>query len=98
MKATVLDSPIFGGSMSLGSDCEELMFSDAIVTAADDAFGSPQLGMELVVAGILFLAIMLYVARVAWIALADARRMELKAVHSGATQKSTSYSGPVQAG
>ena len=74
------------------------MFSDAIVTAAGDVFGSPQLGLELVAASILCLAILFYVARVAWIALADARRMELKAVHSTAPQNAVPYAGPSKAG
>lgn len=73
------------------------MFANVIAVIANRVFGSPELGMELSAATLLGLGVALYVARVAWIALADVRRMELKAVHAAGPAPSQ-YRGSSTAG
>lgn len=69
------------------------MFFDAIASFALARFGS----LELFATSVLALAVFFYLVRVGWIALSDARRMELKAVRS-AVPSSTPYSGSSTAG
>ena len=67
------------------------MFSETI-----DLISHPGLQLEWLGAGLLACGVVVYLVRVAWIALAEARRMESKAVRVSAHEGA--YSGPSSAG
>jgi len=72
------------------------MFFNSLVSFSTSVFGSRTMGLELFAASVLALAVVCYLGRVAWIALADAHRMEMKAVRAQASNNR--YSGSSTAG
>jgi hypothetical protein len=61
-------------------------------------YSAPGLGLELFAAGLLAFGIVCYLTRVTWIALSQARRMEIEAMQNLAMESVADYSGPYCAG
>lgn len=72
------------------------MFFNSLVSFSTSVYGSQSMGLELLASTVLAVSVVGYLVRVGWIALADAHRMELKAVRSPVTTKQ--YSGSSTAG
>lgn len=72
------------------------MFFNSFVSFSNNVFGSRIMGLELFAASLLAVSVVFYLARVGWIALADAHRMEMKAVRTPVTNNQ--YSGSSTAG
>jgi len=78
---------------------EDRMFSEPTIHSVDNLFNAPGLGLEFAAAGVLALGVVCYLARVTWIALSHARRMELEAMQAVAMSSDDyNYSGPYCAG
>lgn len=75
------------------------MFSEPTVNAVGNLFNAPGLGLELAGASVLAFGVACYLARVAWIALSHARRMELETMQAMVIPSAdVAYSGPYCAG
>jgi hypothetical protein len=75
------------------------MFSEPSINAVSNLFNSPGIGLELMGASVLAFGVACYLARVAWIALSHARRMELESMQSLAfAGPNEEYQGPYCAG
>jgi len=75
------------------------MFTDLGSNSVNNLFNTPGLGLELAGASILAFGVACYLARVAWIALSHARRMELEAMQARiAPATELAYPGPYCAG
>lgn len=75
------------------------MFSQPTINSVENLLSAPGIGLELVGASVLALGVACYLARVTWIALSHARRMELQAMQSVAISSQQGvYSGPYCAG
>ncbi len=72
------------------------MFFNSFVSFSTSVFGSRTMGLELFASSVLALSVFFYLIRVGWIALADAQRMEMKAVR--APVPNNPYSGSSTAG
>jgi hypothetical protein len=70
------------------------MFSEPTIQSVNHLFNTPGLGLELLGASLVGVGVLCYLGRVAWIALSNARRMELASmtsatVPSGSADNST---------
>ena len=75
------------------------MFSEPTINSVNNLFSAPGLGLELMGASVLAFGVVCYMARVAWIALSHARRMELAAMQSVTMpSQEIAYAGPYCAG
>ena len=75
------------------------MFSEPTINSVDILFSAPGLGLELAGASVLAVAVVCYLARVAWVALSHARRMEMEAMQATAMPpQEYGYSAPYCAG
>ncbi len=72
------------------------MFFNSFMSFSTSVFGSRTMGLELFASSVLAVSVVFYLARVGWIALADAHRMEMKAVRTPVTNNP--YSGSSTAG
>lgn len=74
------------------------MFSEPTINSVNNLFSAPGLGLELVGAGVMALGVACYLARVAWIALSHARRIEQESMQVAMASQTAPYSGPYCAG
>ena len=78
---------------------EKTMFSEPTITFVSHLFNAPGLNLELAGAGGLALGVVCYLARVCWIAMSVARRMDLEsAQRTLLPHRNYDYSGPYCAG
>jgi hypothetical protein len=76
------------------------MFSEPTINSVSNLFSAPGFELELLGAGVLAVGVALYFARVTWIALSYARRMEASSqqVVMNTPHPELAYSGPYCAG
>ena len=75
------------------------MFSEPIINSVNNLFNVPGLGLDLAGAGVLACGVLCYMARVAWTALAQARRMEMEGIPAvELPSNDLTYDGPYCAG
>ncbi len=73
------------------------MFSEPL-NSVNGLFNAPGLELEFMAVGVLAVGVVCYMARVAWIALSHARRMELEATKLMVAPEPHAYTGPYCAG
>lgn len=73
------------------------MFSEPTIHSVNSLFNAPGFGLEVLGASVLAFGVVCYMARVAWIAVSQARRMELASLQAVSTH-AIAYSGPYCAG
>jgi hypothetical protein len=74
------------------------MFSELTINSVNNLFNAPGMGLELAGAGMLAFGVTCYLARVAWIALSQARQMEVAAMQALVPTQEYNYNGPYCAG
>lgn len=72
------------------------MFSEPTLNSVNTLFNAPGLELEILGIGLLAVGVVCYLARVAWIALSHARRMEMEAMQAMVAEPA--YAGPYCAG